>query len=935
MTKVLNKTQDEKLFGEMLEKLNVMGLSPTWSEYRNNKDKYLRLVEEYDEAVRTYLYKNIGKEDRLARELVEKKSLPDVVAYSEAHQMLIAEVKEKIAQKKISIRALKEFEYPVVEEKEDIKNDVVDVDNLVLKLSNLKDNEGLALIDQPAKKMGKHSNYLSLQMVVDGLHVSKQHQVEFKTALSRYNGSLREFLYDYTHHDDTPSQQETAPEKQHLAKKRSYSVKKAQDYGVKTARKLLKKVKIPHIRIHFDLNVQYAKKNRLKRKALRRISDYKRKYQLQRRLLLHWQKEYWQKLKAYPLKISFNPQKYLEPAKLKVFSHEKEFWQKNKKPLIYAAASLSFVIGGYSIFQKLYPLKPVIKTENITCSINSPLLKNDRMARSRLLCPDFTDFTYHPDLLDQSALDVSGTSDFWQTLAEGEALDQHDYNLPCPLVRNDALAHVPNVDFFNYCFNKSNESMGKQNKYGISLAMYNAFIKENKPLANMYRIKSYQNLSFDQARVIAKAQIYDKYDIGFMHNRSIAAYLYNILAHEENSDIAALAQGVSDFYEVKGKALSLAQQEALDKLAEGKSVRLNDWRQMIAVINETSVNAKEEGQLFELLRANLLQNGSVTLPEGEKIVNQPYQDNVFYAFEPTFGNDKSNIDTQSFADNIFFSTPDIQLLGVAEYDSLLTQRKDRDLETFSRIYMQCCYDNFVKLEHGQKSQTFREANQALHRYGLSNLSVGLHCAGMSIASLCQATDKFSEENPESPVTKAVKEILYKCRNVHYCNSLRDDLASLTQTVVKSKNLQKDIAAYMKKNKHAIVFGWAPRGNGRYHHQTFFQPAEVASSDAYTYSAFNNQHWGNENTFARYMRSRSRYGNGGYFADIGLSIDRVAEKHVKKEVSQYKKQLQQYNDSVAKAEAEAKARAQTEARSSAANIVYDLTSTMFLSSGLQR
>ena len=373
----------------------------------------------------------------------------------------------------------------------------------------------------------------------------------------------------------------------------------------------------------------------------------------------------------------------------------------------------------------------------------------------------------------------------------------------------------------------------------------------------------------------------------------------------------------------------------MDRLAEGKKIIPSDWRQMVAVINETSVNAKEEGQLFELLRANLLQNGSVTLPQGEKIVNQPYQDNVLYAFEPTFSNDNSSIDTQSFADNIFFSAPDIQLLGVAEYDSILTQRKDRDLETLSKIYMQCCYDNYIGLKYGQKSQTFREANQALRRYGLSNLSVGFHCAGMSIASLCQAVDKFSEENPESPVTKAVKEILDKCRNVHYCNSLRDDLASLTQTVVKSKNLEKDIAAYMKKNKHAIVFGWAPRGNGRYHHQTFFQPAEAASSDAYTYSAFNNQHWGNETTFSRYMRSRARYGNGGYFADIGLSIDRMAEKHVKKEVSQYKKQLQQYNDSVAMAEAEAKARTQAETQNNAANIIYDLTNTMFLGVGLQR
>lgn len=216
------------------------------------------------------------------------------------------------------------------------------------------------------------------------------------------------------------------------------------------------------------------------------------------------------------------------------------------------------------------------------------------------------------------------------------------------------------------------------------------------------------------------------------------------------------------------------------------------------------------------------------------------------------------------------------------------QNKERDMEEFAELYKKCSYENYQKLEYGSKRKAYKEANIALKHYGFSKISQGLHCSGMSMASLCQAADIFIARHPDSPVSYAVKEMLKNCSNVHSCIGLRQDMQKATNSVVWSDNLASEVKKYMKNNKHAIVFGWTQRSKRKFHHQTFFQ-ADSLSGAAYTYCAFNNQHWGNETTFRNYMSSRKRYGNGGYFFDIGSNIDAIATRYANQEIAAYKVQ----------------------------------------------
>ena len=405
-------------------------------------------------------------------------------------------------------------------------------------------------------------------------------------------------------------------------------------------------------------------------------------------------------------------------------------------------------------------------------------------------------------------------------------------------------------------------------------------MKENSAIAAMYNIPSYRYLNEDHARIIAKAQIYDKYGIAYMTNKSIAAAFYDALLMNSHNVLAtnALAQGLSDYIEVSNKKLTESQKTAIETVAHFESAYISprEWQKIAGVVNDMADDNDGERLMFETMTARL---------------NEAFADKYGvkkYAYEPAMEKPQALSIMNDFADNII--SGGTKMLTVQEYSQLAHMQKEKDMEAFSNIYMQCCYENFVKLEYGQKSQTFREANETLRKHGLNHLSSRYYCAGMSIAGLCQAADIFKELHPNSPVSRAVNHILSRCRNVHYCNTLKSDLNLLTKEVTYTSSLENSVKNHMQNNKHAIVFAWAPRGGGNYHHLTLFKPAEVASKDIYTCCAYNRQRWGNERTFARYMKSRDEYGKDGYFTDIGAGISKLAEKFMSNDIQRYEKEF---------------------------------------------
>ncbi len=595
------------------------------------------------------------------------------------------------------------------------------------------------------------------------------------------------------------------------------------------------------------------------------------------------------KIETITLNIESYRAQQKEEKKAKIIEFKQKVRTKGKKVLKYAAIG-AIPLGGIGGTAYLAThVEPIISLNDVRLKADSLPLSRDILQKAETYYASINDFAngaFATPTYDMSTPELN-----WMENLPKEPIDEADYNIAIPLIQNDVLHNAPNVDFFNYCFSKSNERYNRNDKYGISEAMYKNFKRNNSAVAQHYKIKSYQKLDFDDARVIAKTEIYDKYGLGYMQNRSMAAYLYNTLVQNQNNKnyVATIAQSVCDFYDANGKSLTEKQSDALFKLSLGVSIDVSDWRQMVAAINMTASDPALEEKLYETMQRSLLDAETPTPYSATNELAQRAYENSRFAYEPTIkaaASDNTNI--LSFADLPFFN----ELLS--EHESrinsaeILRKQKDKDLETFSKIYMQCCYDNVLKLSYDRdtKRKTFKAADEALAHHGIySKLHRDLYCAGMSMASFCQAADIFTEENPNSHVSTAIKELLVSCRNIHSCGTLKDDLGAYTQTVTKSANLMADVKSYMEKNDKAILFVWAPRGHGRYHHQTLFQPAEVASNDAYTYCAYNNNHWGNENTFAAYMGSRAKYGKGGYFADIGSSLDKLAEKSLQKELKQ--------------------------------------------------
>ena len=556
------------------------------------------------------------------------------------------------------------------------------------------------------------------------------------------------------------------------------------------------------------------------------------------------------------------------------------FWRKSQKqdayirtPRLYygidgEAGSRSFkcallgtalACSGYFGIRQFINAAPTGNIDEVTYSVHRYDIAQAVMKKGQI---NYSNLNNTPDTLVSVPKHTSLPLKWQKPLADTCQIHETTAPITSHKIDGDKLERTPNIDFFNYCFVQSHPKGGS---FGISKELYESFMKENKALARMYSVRHFNLLNFNQARVIAKAQIFDKYSIGYMQNSRIGAYMYYILLNnsQKSGYVEQIAKAISHFYDGHHKQISAEQKQALLRLcATQTTVSQSDWVHVVSLINQLKTNTAEEKELFALMQ------------EYEKNIQS--DDKIFhFAYTPTLNG--CHVDVEHIT-----GTP-IQMTDT--YTQVLKAQKEKDLETFSKIYMQCCYDNFVKLENGNKSQTFRDANTSLRQHGLSHLSQRYYCAGMSMASFCQAVDIFKAQNPDSHVGKALGKLLDNCRNVHLCNTLKADLNLLTNNVIHSSNLEKDIKFYMQSNKNAIIFGWAPRGKGRFHHQTFFGSSS-SSQDAYTYCAFNRQHWGNESTFAGYMSSRSKHGKGGYYADISVSIDKLAEKFIAQDIQKY-------------------------------------------------
>lgn len=596
--------------------------------------------------------------------------------------------------------------------------------------------------------------------------------------------------------------------------------------------------------------------------------------------------------------ISLNIENYKEQKKqakkAKIIEFKQNVREKGKKTLKYAAIGIPFVGLSYMGYKGAQNMGSAFDFRRVSMAWDSFSLPKSVLDKANTYYADVNDFfgiqTQEYDNLPPSL----SWMDF--TLTQETPINEADYDVQVPLIKNDRLHNVPNADFFNLCFEKTNATYLKNLNYGISKDMYNDFMRENRALANFYNIGSFNKLSTDEARIIAKAQIFDKYGISHIQNPSMASYLYYTLVknHDKNCSVAMVASAISDFYELKGIQLSSSQQNALQHIANSNtnSVSPNEWRELIAAVNMSTTDQDIENRLFSAIQQSQFR---AAVPFNDLFATDDFSQqvavNASFAYEPTLDiQTPQSEDEMFFADTPFFTEIQKSLQDNVSREDILYAQKEKDLETFAKIYAQCSYDNVIRLSYGDKRKAFADANKALSKQGIfGRIDQRLYCAGMSMASLCQAYDIFKQENPNSQVADAIGDIIDKCRiNAHSTTGMRDVFKRYSNHMTYSQNLEGDIKTYMKNNPHAIVqSGFRRNAAGNQHYNGFFPSMNSSSKDAYTYCAYNNNHWGNEKTFSSVLRDRRRahYGKGGWYVDVTAWIDDLANAKIKEELKQ--------------------------------------------------
>ena len=609
----------------------------------------------------------------------------------------------------------------------------------------------------------------------------------------------------------------------------------------------------------------------------------------------------WRKFHSKPQKtivenISLNIENYkqqkTQAKKAKIIEFKQKVREKGKTTLKYAAISLPLVGLSYMGYKSSQKLGPAFDFHRISMAWDSFSIPHDVLDKANTYYTDVNDFF---DVQTQNFDNLSPNLSWMDySIAPEKPINEADYDIQAPFIENDRLHNVPNADFFNLCFEKINAKYLKDFNYGINRSVYNDFMRENRALANFYNIGNFQDLSFDEARVIAKAQFFDKYGIAHIQNQSMAAYLYYTLVKQEDKhcSVPLLASAISDFYELKGIQLSPSQQKALDQISSGATLQPNEWRELIATVNIASSNQDTENMLFSAIQQSQFR---AAVPFNDLFQSDAFSQqiavNANFTYEPTldiFTTQNNNGDDLFFADSPFL--PDIQKSlsdDISEIE-ILNAQKQKDLEIFCKIYAQCSYDNVIRLSYGDKRKAFADANKALAKQGIfGRIDQRLYCAGMSMASLCQAYEIFKQENPNSFVADAVGDIIDKCRvYAHSTTGMRDIFQKYSHHITYSKNLERDIKEHMQNHPYSIVqSGFRRNAAGNQHYNGFFPSMNTSSKDAYTYCAYNNNHWGNEKTFSSVLRDRRRahYGKGGWYVDVTAWIDDLADVKINREM----------------------------------------------------
>lgn len=582
--------------------------------------------------------------------------------------------------------------------------------------------------------------------------------------------------------------------------------------------------------------------------------------------------------------------KAIELAKEKYKLNTQDLKKKSIKTLKVATMTVPFVVGSYYLADK-------ISFNNLLNPVRTSINVNPKGALSSQQQEE-QEWAWESS----SNRDIDDTALLNDTLSYG------------------VLATSPNMPLFSKCFDECNRRLGEQAGYGITSKMIADFKSKNPAMARRYAGFLWHNDNLVYERIIAKAQVFDKYDIASFHNPDIASYMYNLVLQQNNDStvhrVQALADGIKDFYDICGKELSDNQEQALNHLSDfnAETVDVHDWRQVIATVNNM-IDPAEEKALFEHIKTSVADAYvSFVVPNTTEYVEEKNselkEEKKLYAYTPVMGGDTYQADSINVNDylpssdvlgDLMFNFADHDFAAVMQrpiplttYEEQANARLKADMATFKRLHLQAYHDMYIKMQYGMKYSAFSEVNQVLRKHGKKGLVERYFCAGTSIACLCIASDKMKEIDPDNYVSKAIDNIVNHLSNPHYCNTLQQDLHHLASKTLgreaasklynaSSSNLRRECSQKMGANPDGFMYVWTVRyqnsstGETKYHHQACLPP--LYTEFCYTYASFNGNHWDTNN-------AKFNWNLSGRTFNMGEFVYELAEQYKNHDIENY-------------------------------------------------
>ncbi len=182
-------------FEEMHTVCNALGVPITAKAFSQHYHTYAQLKQNYDTALNNYLSAHARDILTLSQQFMKNDKMRLPFAVADARLCYKKQFLSLLNNKQLSVPL------PCKIKKLNITSPVqkaCDISALQKKMHDWKNGHtNLLLLDEPAKELLRHCNFDKLTVLLNDLNIAKKDYARFKMNLSRYKGSVSDFLSDF------------------------------------------------------------------------------------------------------------------------------------------------------------------------------------------------------------------------------------------------------------------------------------------------------------------------------------------------------------------------------------------------------------------------------------------------------------------------------------------------------------------------------------------------------------------------------------------------------------------------------------------------------------------------------------------------------------------------------------------------------------------